>query len=223
MRGIVLKYYTKELYEEMQVYGFLSFPSSREEWEETLQSYKKNGMDYISLIRDELEMRKTNLLKYLPESMHPSIHNKTLMTEYPSPELKEMGTQWLDDFEGRLRKIRKERIENYEGIKHKLPKNVVQLHENSLHDADVISFEYMPEKQEFIMILNHLEDGKEVNVILTFAGVKDIILEDNIETALWLYEEVYIDGDYFELHVLFESPLTDMVIKAENLNIKKLG
>ena len=207
----------------MQVYGFLSFPSSREEWEETLQSYKKDGMDYIGIIRDDLEMRKTNLLKYLPESMHPSIHNKTLMTEYPSPELKETGTQWLDNFKNKLKKVRKERIENYEGIKHKLPKNVVQLHENSLHDADVISFEYMPEKQEFTMILNHFEDGKKVNVILTFTGVKDIILEDNIETALWIYEEVYIDGDYFELHVLFQSPLTDMVIKAENLNIKKLG
>lgn len=218
-----MKYYTKELYEEMQVYGFLSFPSSREEWEETLQSYKEYGIDYISTIRNDLEIRKPDLLKYLPKSMHPFIHNKTLMTEYPSSELKETGTQWLDNFEDRLRKIRKECVKNYKELKHKLPNNVVHLHENSLHDANVISFEYMPEKREFIMILNHLEDGKEVNVILTFTDVKDIILEDNIETALWLYDEVYIDGDYFELHVLFDSPLTDLCIKAQNLQIKKVN
>ena len=216
-----MKYYTKELYEEMQIYGFLSFPSSREEWEEILQSYKIYGMDYISIIRNDLEIRKPDLLNYLPESMHPSIHNKTLMTEYPSLELKKTGTQWLNNFEDRLRKIRKECVKNYEEIKHKLPKNVVQLHENSLHDADVISFKYMPEKREFIMILNHLEDGKEVNIILTFTGIKDIILEDNIETALWLYDEVYINGDYFELHVLLESPLTEIYIKAQNLQIEK--
>jgi len=217
-----LKYFTKELYKEMQVYGFLSFPSSKEEWEEMLQSYEEMGIDYLKTIKDELEFRKDDLLKYLPESMHPSIHNKTLMTEYPSDELKETGTQWLDNFESKLRNIRRESRVHHELLKDELPEGFVQLHENPLHDAHVISFEHLSEQQEFILVLNHNEDGEEINVNLTFTGVKDLTLKENIVAASWLYEELYIDGDYFEVHILFESPLTEFYIKAQNLKIEKI-
>lgn len=212
--------YTKELYKEMQVYGFLVFPPSKEEWEEMIQSYKDMGIDYINLIKNDLEFQKEDLLKYLPESMHPSIHNKTLRIEYPSSQLREIVTEWRKNFEDKLRKIRKFSREHYEKLKHELPVGFVQLHENSLHDADVISFTYLPDKQECKIILNPLEEG--VRVVLTFTGVIDLVLEKNIEEAIWLYDELSIDGDYYEVHVLFGSPLTEFYIKTQNLKVEKL-
>ncbi len=217
---IVLKYFTKELVEEMQVYGFLVLPESEEEWEEMLRSYENDGMNYIDLIKEELEFRKKDLLKYLPESIHPYIHNKTLRTEYPSHELREIITNWCENHDEKFRRLCKEYYESYGKIKNELPEAVVQFHKRSLHDAKVISFEYIREKQECIMVLDHF-DGEKKRVSLTFNGVVDVKIEENIEEAYWLYDEVYKDGDYFELKVLFSFPLTEISIKAKDLLIKR--
>ena len=61
----------------MQVLEFVSFIESIKEWSE---------MDIQSL-KEEIEERKIDLLKFLPESIYSIIQN-TINSEYPSGELK---------------------------------------------------------------------------------------------------------------------------------------
>ncbi len=65
----------------MQVSGFLIFPETVEEWEELLRESKKIGMDYKQGLREDVEEKKENLLKCLPKSLHPYIHENTINSE----------------------------------------------------------------------------------------------------------------------------------------------
>lgn len=62
----------------MQVLEFVSFIESIKEWAE---------MDIQSL-KEEIEERKIDLLKFLPESIYSIIQNITINSEYPLGELK---------------------------------------------------------------------------------------------------------------------------------------
>lgn len=75
---VSLKYFTREWYKKMQVLEFVSFIESIKEWSE---------MDIQSL-KEEIEERKIDLLKFLPESIYSIIQNITINSEYPSGELK---------------------------------------------------------------------------------------------------------------------------------------
>lgn len=206
----------------MQVYGFLAFPDSKEEWEETVQYYEEEGIDYKKDAKKELESRKSDLLKFLPESFHPYIHNETINSEFPSPALRNIAEQWLVEYDERMEKIRTEYYDHYESIKSLLPKNVVQLHENSLHDATIKSVEN-PSNDTFIMILD-CSGGFHyfTDIKLTFTGVSKLTMPEKIEDAWWLYDEVYRSDKYFELYVLFDCPLTEFSITAEDVVIEQL-
>ena len=217
-----MRYFSKEWYNEMQVYGFLAFPDSKEEWEESVQYYEEEGIDYKKNAKEDLESRKSDLLKFLPESFHPYIHNGTINCEFPSPELRNIAEQWLMEYDERMEKVRKEYNDHYESIKSQLPKNVVQLHENSLHDATIKSFESHP-NDIFIMILD-CSGGFHyfTDIKLTFTGVSKLTMPEKSEGAWWLYDEVYRSDNNFELHVLFDCPLTEFSIIAENVVIEQL-
>jgi hypothetical protein len=51
----ILKFFTKEWYKEMQVYGLLAFHDTKEDWDEMLQYYVKEGIDFKSRARMGLE------------------------------------------------------------------------------------------------------------------------------------------------------------------------
>lgn len=218
-----MKYYTKEFYAKMQVSAFILFPPSKEEWNELVQSFYEDEIDYIENSKIHFEFIKSDLLKYLPVSLHNSIHDKTLVTEYPSEENMKIINQWRETFNAESERLRFESIEKYELLKNELPKSIVQLHQESLHDADVISFKYISEKQECSLILKHHKDGEYIKVKLTFTGIKELTLDEDIENAVWIYDEVYNGSDCFELNVLFENPLTEFCIKAQELIIENLG
>ncbi|OUC02178.1 hypothetical protein BK784_11135 [Bacillus thuringiensis serovar medellin] len=60
-----MKYFTRGWYKKMQVLEFVSFIESIKEWSE---------MDIQSL-KEEIEERKIDLLKFLPESIYSIIQN----------------------------------------------------------------------------------------------------------------------------------------------------
>jgi hypothetical protein len=111
---------------------------------------------------------------------------------------------------------------HYDAIKSKLPKNVVQLHENSLHHAKVISFE-KPSNDIFDMILD-CKGGFHYfsNIKLTFTGVSELKMPKKFEGAWWLYDEVHLHDEHFVLHVLFDYPFSEFLIIAENVIIEQL-
>ncbi|KJS13045.1 MAG: hypothetical protein VR67_05915 [Peptococcaceae bacterium BRH_c8a] len=215
-------YFTKDWCREMQVTSFLAFPETKEEWDNNLEHFKTMGLDYKKLYKQDLIAHKVDLLKFLPESFHPYIYNETLNSEYPSPELKKMAEQWREDYLERINAVANEYNQYYNSIKETLPENAVRLHENSLHDASVLSFA-APSRDTFEIILD-CRGGFHyfTDIKLTFVGVKELSVPDKLEGTYWLYNEVYATKEGFELHVLFH-PLTEFTIVAESVFIDELN
>ncbi|WML48728.1 DUF4085 family protein [Neobacillus sp. PS3-34] len=217
-----MKFFTKDWYEEMQILGFLMLPETKEEWDENIEDYEKYGMDYKRIFKEDVDLKKSDLLRFLPESFHPYINDYSINSEYPPLELRIMAEQWLKEYHKRMEILDQEYINHYKSIKDKLSNNVVQLHDNSLHDARVISYE-IPSKDTFTIILD-CRGGFHyfTDIKVTFTGVTELSIPNQLEGASWLYDEVYCTNTGFEYHVLFDCPLTEFNITAENVLIAEL-
>lgn len=201
----------------MQVSGFLNFPETVEEWEEMLRESEKVGMDYKQSLREDVEEKKEDLLKFLPKSLHPYIHDNTINSEYPTEKLKRLMLEWTKDYEKRMNDLEQAYIDNYNSIKEKLAQNVVQLHEYSLHDSVVKSVE---KKSEAMLIITLDCSGtfSEFDKLqATFIGVTKCSIPENFEGAWWLCHEIDFAEDGFELGVLFDCPFEEVMICAKNV------
>lgn len=90
-----MKYFTKEFYEEMQVYSFLTtIPESKAEWEELILHYEKSGEDYKKKAKEDLELYKSDLIRILPTPFHRYIEDGTINAANPPIELTNMLQQW---------------------------------------------------------------------------------------------------------------------------------
>ena len=185
-----LKYFTKDWYKEMQISGFVIFSETIEEWEEILRESEKAGMDYKQSLKEDVEEKKEDLLKFLPESLHPYIHNNTINSEYPSEKLKKLLLEWTEDYEKRMNHLDQSYIENFNSIKEKLTQ---------------MSFNYMS-THYMIVIVNSVERRSKDTLIITldcsgtfsdfdklqvtFTGVTKCSIPENFEGAWWLYHEI---------------------------------
>lgn len=218
-----MKYFTKEWFQEMQVSGFLVFQETREDWDEILTYYREEGIDFQKTLREDLEYRKQDLLKYLPEPFHSYIHEGTLTTEYPSQKLREMVDQWTMDYNNRIEALNKEFRESYEENKGGLSENVIRFYENSLHDARLLSLE-RPANNVIIMNLD-CKDGFAyfTNIKVTFTGVTEFSYTDSIEGGWWLTAEIYPNENGFDYHVLLDNPLQEMKIVAVDVMVEVIA
>lgn len=201
----------------MQVSGFLNFSETVEEWEEMLRESEKVGIDYKQSLREDVEEKKEDLLKFLPKSLHPYIHDNTINSEYPTEKLKRLMLEWTKDYEKRMNDLEQAYIDNYNSIKEKLAQNVVQLHEYSLHDSVVKSVERKSEAT-LIITLDCSGTFSEFNKLqATFTGVTKCSIPENFEGAWWLCHEIDLAEDGFELGVLFDCPFAEVMICAKNV------
>lgn len=117
----------------------------------------------------------------------------------------------------------KEYLSYHNSIKDLLPLNIVKLNEISLHDAKVKSFE-KPTKDTIVINLDcesAFNDFSEIK--LTFKGVKEINMPENIEGGFWLYDEIYPAKPGFELLVLFDIPFTEFKVVAEDILVEGMN
>lgn len=202
-----LKYFTGDWYKEIQIIEFVSFIESIKEWSE---------MDIQSLI-EEIKERKTDLLKFLPESIHPSIHITTINSEYPSSELKKLMKEWIEDCKKRRAHLDRFYLEQFHSIKKKLPTNVIQLHDYSLHDSVVKSVERRS-KDTLIITLDCSGTFSEFDKLqVTFIGVTKCSISEDFEGAWWLCHEIDLTNEGFELGVLFDCPFEEVTICAKDV------
>ncbi|PGA01175.1 DUF4085 family protein [Bacillus wiedmannii] len=202
-----MKNFTGDWYKEMQIIEFVSFIESIKEWSE---------MDIQSLI-EEIKKRKTDLLKFLPESIHPFIHNTIINSEYPSSELKKLMKEWIEDCEKRRAHLDRFYLEQFHSIKKKLPTNVIQLHDYSLHDSVVKSVERIS-KDTLIIILDCSGTFSEFDKLeVTFTGVTKCSIPEDFEGAWWLCHEIDLINEGFELGVLFDCPFQEVTICAKDV------
>lgn len=217
-----MKYFTKEWYDELQVSGFLTFPETEEEWEAHQAGYRADGVNPEDIQRQELEDKREDLLKFLPESFHPYIYDGSINAAYPSPGLREMILKWEADHEARVDTLLDEYSRHYESIKELLPEGAVQLTEKSLHDCVVTSIEHATD--DTLVLRLNCQSGfhyfKEIQV--TFTGVVEALISEDLADAVWLYNEIYLIGDLVELHVLFDAPMTEVTIVSRNVQIEEL-
>ncbi|EJQ71113.1 hypothetical protein IG7_02566 [Bacillus cereus HuA2-4] len=212
-----MKYFNKDWYKEMQVSGFLIFSETLEEWEEILRESEKVGMDYKKSLREDVEEKKEDLLKFLPKSLHPYIYDNTIKSEYPSEKLKKLMLDWTEDYEKRMNDLEQAYIDNYNAIKEKLTQNVVQLHEYSLHDSVVKTVERRS-KDTLIITLDCSGTFSEFDKLeVTFTGVTKCSILENFEGAWWLYHEIDLTNEGFELGVLFDCPFEEVTICAKDI------
>ncbi|WP_341281216.1 DUF4085 family protein [Paenibacillus sp. FSL H8-0537] len=217
-----MKFCTKEWYEEMQIAGIMCIYETEEEWEEYLAYFRSEGKDPLQSQRELLEEKKEHLLKYLPEAFHPYIHDGTLNTIYPPPELKEMAKQWKQDYDDRMRKVAETYNRYYKSIQNELPPNAIKLFENTLHDAKFTSYDRPDEATFFLYLDCRGSYSYFTDIKITFHGVKQLELPDLPENTWWLYDEIYtIDGG-FEIRVLLDS-LEAFIISAVDVEIEVLG
>ncbi|WP_379159527.1 DUF4085 family protein [Paenibacillus sp. sgz5001063] len=215
-----MKYFTREWHEEMQISGFLVFPETKQDWEQDVAWYHSEGMDFEEIRRYDLEHRKNDLLKFLPESFHPYIQDGTINSQFPSIKLRTMAEQWRSEHDKRMSMIWNEYRRGYLSIKDSLPEKAVQLCEKSLHDAKVTSIE-MPSADIFIMSLDCRGSYHyQTDIKVTFTGVKSLQPPDLSVGSYWLYDEVYSTDSGFELNVLFDSPLVEFTVIADNVMIE---
>lgn len=217
--------YTKSWFREMQVAGYLVFHETREDWEEDIAWYLSEGRDYWAEARSNLEYYKNDLLEFLPEPFHPYIHDGSLGVKFPSTELRAMAKQWKQDYEERNRRQMAAYRANLLAIRDTLPATVVQLCDRPPHDVKVVSF-HPPKDGEFSMILDgsgNLHPFASPVAQLTFSGVRSWEATDFHEGSVWIYSEVYAkEQGQFELHILLDSPLGELTVTAENLEIENL-
>jgi len=216
-----MKYlFTKEWYKQMQVYGYLTFHESKEEWDNDITWYQSEGRNYEEESMVGLEYYKQDLLKFLPDTIHPYIHNGALKSQFPSTELRIMVEQWKREYNERNRNEIDKYRNYYESIKDKLPENIVLLFKKTLHDSRVLSLNNFSE-DTFFMVLDCTGGYHYHNDIkLTFLRVKTLDISEVIVGSSWIYNEVYLTDTGYELHVLFDSPLGEMTIKAEDIQIE---
>ena len=197
----------------MQISGFVHSIESIEECEE-IDPY------YIQSLKDEIEERKEDLLNYLPETLHPYFHNNIIDAEYPSNGLKKLLLEWTADYEKRMAQLDQSYLEYFNSIKKKLPSNVVQLHEASLHDSEILTVERKSEDILSIILdcSGTFSDFDQLQV--TFTGVTKCSMPENFEGAWWLYHEMVLTEDGFELGVLFDCPFVEVTICAKDVLIE---
>ncbi|PGM96080.1 DUF4085 family protein [Bacillus cereus] len=209
-----MKYFTKDWYKEMQLLGFVKFIESIEEWGEMEQDYKQS-------LKEEVDERKEELLKFLPKSLHPYIHNNTINSECPPDKLKKFLLEWNEDYEKRITHLDQSYIEHFNFIKKNLPSNVVQLHELSLHDSVVLSTG-RTSKDTLTIFLDCSGTFSDFDKLqVTFTGMKKCSIPENFKGAWWLYHEIELTEDGFELGVLFDCPFEEVTICAKDVLLEK--
>jgi hypothetical protein len=173
-----------------------------------------------------LERWKDAVLRLVPAAWHPLVEDGTLVTVYPSEELRQMLNRLQADFDARLKALREAYRHHLAAIKGSLPQGVIQLVEKTPHDARIRSIE-RPAPERLVMTLDC--DGAmfyDEDIRLAFTGVRRVEGELPPPGSLWLTEEVFLAedaGEGFELHILFDGPLAEFTLSAADVEVSFLG
>lgn len=196
----------------MTIIRFLDFPDTIEEWEENTQVFCQDS-DFIKVCKEELEERKQDLLKYLPEPFHPFIYDGTLNTTYPSPNLRKLAADWVKKTEEKTLSVMKEYDKFFKSIKKLIPPNAQKIHDIGIHDAKVLDFKKNDKTFEIIFGDRKLK--------FTFTNVKKLAIPNRLLERWWLYAEIYPTEIGFELRVLFDD-MSELFLEADNVLIDNI-
>ncbi|WP_157273269.1 DUF4085 family protein [Paenibacillus sp. oral taxon 786] len=220
-----MKYFTKAMYEQMQIRGYLVYPESEQELEADKAWYVEQGRDYD---KEAKEMYKwfiqPLMLKHFPSSIHPQVLDGSFMkTRWPSPELAAWIREWKGNWDAEWKRRCDEYRDRYEQIMQNLPADARQLWENvRFHDARIQVF--TPRDDGSVEIVLD-EVGKEQFTRLIFQNVKSLRVEkpELLQGSMCLYEEIdWTEPHWFEFRLLLEAPreMHELSLVAGGVNIE---
>lgn len=220
-----MKYFTKAMYEQMQIRGYWVYPDSEQELEADKVWYAEQGRDYDDEAKRMYEFIQPLMLKHLPPSVHPLVLDGSLMnSKWPSPAEAEWIYEWKREWEAEWKRRCDEYNYKFEQIKQSLPFGPRQLREKiRFHDAQ-IKMVASNEDGSVEIILKEITN--ELSTRLTFQNVNVICPEryELVQGSICLYEEIdWIKSDLFEFQLLLDAPvegLLEFSLIAGDVNIE---
>ncbi|WP_248927101.1 DUF4085 family protein [Paenibacillus hamazuiensis] len=188
-------YFTKEMYEKMQVCGYLRVvPHLNEQSEESIEWFAAQGRDYRSERRQEFLHLKPLLLKYVPDYRVSAIFEQFVAeTEPRTEELTEYVSQWAEKYDKEWLTASRSSREEYHEIRSKLPENFTAMYEkHNLHDAKIISVQSSEDGVVVVKLDGSGSLGLYGTGYLTFEDVHICEIPDDADGDWWLYDEVHL-------------------------------
>lgn len=217
-----MKYFTKELYEQMQVRGSLVYHESIEELEQDKEWYVGEGRDYNEESLQRFEMISPFMMKYLPENLLKYVNDKSIMDcKFPEPVMREEITAWNTQWDLKWTCICEKYKQYYKSIYDRLTGDIRKLdNEIRIHDARIMDVTFKNNRIE--LVIKTAED-KDFNLI--FSGVEIFEYKDSLINNVCLYMEIgLIDAEVFEIQILLDSSIDTKEIKimASDLKVVEL-
>lgn len=213
-----MKFFTRQLYEQMQVWSFLTNFLNEDDNEEIKEFYQEQGKDYEAEQRyiheENYKEIKPFLLKYLPEYLRDVVLNDISVYGKALSQNSIMEIEkYIDNFNNLMFNdsdisVEKAYSTYYEGKKNSLPEDIVNINEKyNFHDSQITNFEYTT-KNQIIITLNCEGSflSSDGSAILTFSDVKSAELSDNYIGNWWLWNETHLsDIGNFDFEALFHD------------------
>lgn len=192
-------YFTKQVYERMQVAGYLRVAEQLHAAdEEILAWYKEQGRDRREETMNHFALIRPLLLRYLPETIVRDIECQYIReTEPRTAELSAYAQSWAQSYEEEWNVLSRSCHEQFLATRDTLPASFAELAATySFHDARIVSAT-RPQLDELTIELDckgclmpFLGEGR-----LTFRGIREAVLPDDPVGDCWLYEEYHLTTD----------------------------
>jgi hypothetical protein len=137
---------------------------------------------------------------------------------------KSQKAPWFKKSHMECQKVFDQYQEHYKKIESQLPDIIKFINTDNMHDSKIINSK----------IINGSFKGKDFHMQIDFAdspySFKEIVfinaeilkIDSYLENACWLYHEIYLHRNHYEMHILFYSiknELGEMIIVFDKINL----
>ena len=238
-----MKYFTKEIYKLSQINAIACIEEnldannySENMFRELYQKKMKERIEDPDLppnhwTEEDFEIFYQFQLTRLQECLSADILKdvadiRVLALGRATPDVKKKIKAYCDVILEKIKELSKEYSSHYnENIKNLDNNFIGKLH---FHDAKILATE--KNGHTMSLIFNNIDflpfEDECKHVILDLVDYNIIQQEHDLRDFIWLYEEIFYDGETFELHVLLYSEndtdvLSDFIVKAKEIKIRK--
>lgn len=218
-----MKYWTKEVYEEMQAFGLPGFYETEAELEEAKQWAIEDGHDFVERAIEYNDYRMPLWEQYLPRELVEYARNHQMLTCYlPEPKVLQAMEHAKQYWEDKWNGLCNQYVQHYQSILNQLPAGAIELQENChIHDAKIIAVRELPNDQQihntesYKTIEIRLAHDSEYGYRFTFEGVTQFVYDVDILNNICLYKEIDREG---EQHFAFGMLLCNAKGTQDSMN-----
>ncbi len=222
-----MRYFTKELYEKMQLIGALVLPTEVDYIYEMKEFYKTMGRDYEAEQIMIFGQIKPYLLKHLPKHLTKHVHNGDLIGDnVPSDLLRIEIEKFRNQFDRDWKEANEKYYEEYRNNRGRLEDSVREIYEHiDFHDAKITTIEKSAEDEMKLFLDCSQCISFRGLCTLTFSGVSNAEFPIQSSQYYCLYSELYAkENGCYELRVLLDTctgylSLDTLIVEANNLNM----